>query len=153
MSIAYITNQEKYIELSASPTIQVINKEFAWFYQIPDIDMDRFMVLTGNGALGTSGVGPCFAVCLRGKTITATPVLGLCHTSHIINFKAVLRELIQRMIYRGCVKKTIEIFVVGGEAPSKELPFGTILEQNEVVDLADDYNIQGAKFNPIFRNL
>jgi hypothetical protein len=130
---------------SLTNKIRYITNEFCWFYKVPDIGMDRYLVSEGT-PLGTGGLGPCFAVCSIGKTSFQTPILGLCHTSSVMPIKDVLHKLKDSMTAKGAVRNTIETYVIGGEIPS-EANDGTLEEEEEIKALAEQENIKGVLFN------
>ena len=131
---------------SLDDRIRVIVKESCWFKNVPDIGMDRYLVSKGE-PLATSGLGPCFAVCMIGKTSSRTDVLGLCHMSSFSPIQLVIPKLKDIMVQQeGAVRESIETYVVGGEIKSKGHP-GTIREEREFLSLAERENIKGVLFN------
>ena len=131
----------------ASKKIQYVVDGSVFFANVPDIGMDRFLVSTGE-SLGTCGVGTCFAVCLIGRTRRNTPVLGLCHKSCLIPFSVVFQQVKDEMVYQDdAEEKTIESYVVGGQAPSKTLPEGTLADEQEVTAMTDSERIREVLFN------
>ncbi len=127
--------------------IQTINTPHV-FKELPDVDMDRFMVCVGfDKAVGTSGVGSCFAICARGLTAENTPVIALAHKSSIVAIRDVFHELKKEMVKQGCVKNTIKTVVIGGESPTRDNPEGTIEEEREFFSLARKQKTQEMLFN------
>jgi hypothetical protein len=59
--------------------IHMVTKEFCWFYNMPDVGTDKWMILPGKTKVGTKGLGPCFTIAMRGLTTNNVPVLGLSH--------------------------------------------------------------------------
>ncbi len=134
-------------ESLASKKIQYVVDGSVFFANVPDIGMDRFLVSKGE-SLGTCGVGTCFAVCLIGETRHNTPVLGLCHKSCLIPFSIAFQQVKDEMIYQDdAEEETIESYVVGGQAPSKTLPEGTLADEQEVTSMTDSARIREVLFN------
>lgn len=133
---------------SLTNKIRYITNEFCWFYELPNIGLDGFMISDGK-PLGTSGLTTCFAICSIGKTVHKASVLGLCHLNIVASgeFADVLQKLKKEMVDRGAARETIETYVIGGEAPSSEEHPGTIEFEKEMLDLAAQENIQGVLFN------
>ena len=101
----------------ASSTSSLIQQAspFLWCYDLPDISMDRYtVVVSKDPVLGTSGLASCFAIGARGKTKDGTPCLGLAHTSHGLTSERVIEILKKKMCEKGCLAKSIELFVAGG---------------------------------------
>ena len=134
-------------DIFGSQQIRVITNEICWFYEMPDVGADEFMVLAGNEKVGTRRLGSSFEICMRGRTNGNVPVLGLRCTNHHTNIQKVLSDLKEEMIKEGCRKNTIETFVIGGRPPSQEHPEGNIQEENEVLALKEKENIRGTLFN------
>ncbi len=127
--------------------IRLVSTGNDWFDHVVDVDMDQYKVITGEGCrIGTWGLVTCFAVCMRGKTNKGIPVLGLFHTTHADPIEDVFKMLNTAMIDKGCVRQSIEVFVVGGLPPSENNSAGTGKEQAEVLALQYE-NIQGTRFN------
>ncbi len=130
-----------------SDYIKIINTP-CLFKELPDVDMDRFMVSTGfDKAVGTSGLGPCFAICARGLTAENTPVIALAHKSSMVATRDVFRWLKKEMVNQGCIKNTIKTVVIGGESPSLDNPEGTIEEEREFFSLGVEQGAQEMLFN------
>lgn len=143
--------QPSFFELShpvqtTSEKIRFVAHTGMLFTGVPDIGMDRFLVSNGS-FLGTRGIGPCFAICAMGHAVTNTPVLGLCHTSHIFPFEDVVAKLKgEMMAHEAAINDEIEIYVVGGQVPTAETP-GTLDEELEVVSRVHSEHIRGVLFN------
>jgi hypothetical protein len=120
------------------------------FNNLPDVGMDKFMVTNGT-SMGTSGVGPCFAIISIGQTRLQTPVLGLCHMSSLSIFREVIDRLRDEMVHQqNADRETICTYVIGGNGPSKESPEGTLQEEAEILSIAKN----GAeRIKEIFFNL
>lgn len=127
--------------------IRVVTDEKCWFYELVDVGMDKFIVMSGNEKLATRGLGPCFAICMKGVNKKQIPVLGMCHTSHLVPLEDVLSDLKQAMVDEGCIKRSLETFVIGGQNPSKENSEGNLEEEALVVSLTEKYNVKGTLFN------
>src|SRR3990170_5073588 len=133
-------------KLQAYPT-----EYFPSTFAIPDIGMDCYKTTKTADKLGSSGLGPCFAICSKGKDLSGRVVLGMCHMSHLIDFQEALEILKNQMIKDGCIQKSIETIVIGGKKPdpnNDNYP-GTSAEEQRVVELAQEQNISAAIFNPV----
>lgn len=136
-----------FFEKVDSGYIQTVNTP-GLFKELADVDMDRFMVCIGfDKAVGTSGLGSCFAICARGLTAENTPVIALAHKSSMVAIRAVFYELKKEMVKQGCVKNTIKTVVIGGESPSLDNPEGTIEEEREFFSLGAKQKTQEMLFN------
>ncbi len=153
-----------------SRRIRLLNEDHSlWVDNIPDVGMDKYMVTKGT-PMGTSGVGPCFAIICIGyafrkalrissnplrstrrvytQIVEKSPVYGLCHTSSLESFPKVLSLLKDEMVaQQKADRKTIRTYVVGGQNPSEEQPEGTLSEEAEILSLAKREKIKGALFN------
>ena len=138
-----------YDQLRSSPTFEVIEENppsFSLVEHFRFVDEGDFVIAIGNNwALGTAGVTNYIATCLIGVNRHGTSVLGLCHTTSPL-IKKVLTQMQKEMVHRGAVEATIEIFAVGRVAPLKNSR-GPLLEEVELVMLAEKMNIKGVKFN------
>lgn len=106
----------------------VSQKRHRWFQNIPDVGIDQMLTSRGD-PIGTRSMGPCFAICAIGKTITQTPILGLCHSSNISDVHSVVQLLKDRMIKEEPVGESIETYIIGGE-----LPFTGPDEAGEIIE-------------------
>jgi hypothetical protein len=139
----------RYDILASSEKIRFVAEPAFRFENVPDIGMDRFLVSDGK-PLGTSGLGPCFAVCSIGTTRLKTPVLGLCHTSSILSCSDVLQQLKNEMSVRnGALVETIKTYVIGGQGPSVESPTGSLNEERAILKIAESEKIEGVLFNQV----
>jgi hypothetical protein len=116
------------------------------FKNVPDVAMDHYIVSNGS-YLGTSGVGPCFAICSIGKTSSGTPVLGLCHRQSAPCTFVVQKLKAEMVKQEHALPDTIKTYIVGGEAPSKESPEGGLGEEQEFLKISEAEKIEGVKFN------
>ncbi len=145
-------NSPEFMGLTTSNKIQVIKNGFYWFYQMPDIGMDKYGIAVGHDAkLGTTGVATCFAICLRGRTAENEPVLGLCHASpeHASpdhDIESIVNNLKNKMRSQGCVSD-VEVCIVGGCLETEDNPRGTFLEEANILNLAKQMNVQAVRFN------
>lgn len=119
---------------------------FLWLYNIPDISVNRYMVMTGkNPVLATSGLVSCFAIGARGLTKDETPCLGLAHTSNGLSSECVLKILKIEMCAKGCIEESIEFLVAGG-CRLEDLSTTEDVE-NEILSMAKKQKIVGTKLN------
>lgn len=122
-------------------------RETDWFYETQDVGMDEYVVQVGDqGRIGTKGLGPCIALCMKGKDAEETPVLGLFHASPATPIKSALDCLKVKMVEEGCEPNTIEASAVGGFEPNESGP-GTIEAEEDVMKLSKEYNVKGTLFN------
>jgi hypothetical protein len=135
------------LPLASCSKIQYLSKRSMWFNTVPDVGMDRFLVTDGS-PIGTGGVGPCFVVCLIGKTKGNAPVLGLCHKSSILPFEDVHDFVKEEMVDQWSAdESSITTYVVGGQPPSLMVPEGTLEEERDILALAAAKKVAGVLFN------
>ncbi len=127
--------------LFTNPSIQNACGSFG---SLPAIGMNQYMVsFADKGPLATFGVGPCFAVCMKGRTADDRTLLGLCHTFDtccaIASVKKAMSEL-------GCLPETIDTKIIGGEMPTKDLS-GSLAQEIEILRDAEESHLSGVRFN------
>ncbi len=98
---ASITTSAAYKELQSGRIHIVTEEDDLYDPHIPDIGMDKYRVRVGEAKLGTSGVSACFAICQFGKSAFHISVVGMCHTSHVVPIKDVLKILKTEMVAKG----------------------------------------------------
>lgn len=133
-----------------SGRIQMISDPSRFLGDLPDVGMDKFMVVVGaSQAFGTRGLGTCFGICARGYTTEHILVLALAHTSGIEAVNEVFHSIKEEMCSQGCLEETIETFVVGGESPSTENPEGCIQDELELFSLIEEHKIKEMLLNSV----
>jgi hypothetical protein len=110
----------------------------------PAIGMDQYKVcFAEDGPLATFGVGPYFAVCMRGRTEKDRTVLGMCHTIDIGHAVATVKDAMSRL---GCLPATIDTQIIGGEWPTEDLS-GSLKQEIEILENAEANGTSGVCFN------
>ncbi len=118
------------------------------FSPMPDVGMCKKLIASANtySHLGTSGVVGCLVYCCRGKTAQGEVILALAHSPGHPP-RDVLESLMEDMKLKACIKDTVEIYVIGGIAPSDDDIDGSIEEEREVLLLAKKFPLRGVVFN------
>lgn len=119
---------------------------------MPDIDMDAedVMIVSTKTTpyLGTSGVATCFAVAAKGQTPKNEIFIALAHMN-LIKPREVLERMTLAFERKGCSAESVEFYIIGGMLPLKGFQgeHSSFKKQKEFINLMDEYNIQGARFN------
>jgi len=135
-----------FFEEAHSEYIKIVDTPCS-FGELPDVEEDKFMVIVGiHAAVGTYGLGTCFAVCAGGQTLENIPVIALAHKTSCVAIRDVFHALKKEMVRLGCVKSTIKTVVIGGESPSIDEP-GCVEDQNEFLMRATKQKTREMLFN------
>lgn len=115
---------------------------------IPDVGEDKKLVVSASQCpyLGTSGVVDCLTYCGRGKTNTGEIYLGMAHSPGN-KPKDVLESITESFLSKGCLKETLEFYVVGGVEPYDENKYGSLKDEMKVLKLSKEHPILGVSFN------
>jgi hypothetical protein len=115
---------------------------------VRDVDMDEFDVINskdGCQGIGTSGLGPCIAVCARGMDKEGLPVLGIYHHSGMGSPEETMATLDQAMRDKGALH--IKYSLVGGRIMPKEEEAGSYADEQSFLALKGSYSIEGARLH------
>ncbi|KPC30060.1 Type III effector HopK1 [Pseudomonas syringae pv. cilantro] len=115
---------------------------------VRDVDMDEFDVINskdGCQGIGTTGLGPCIAVCARGMDREGLPVLGVYHHSGIGSPEDTMATLDQAMREKGALQ--IKYSLVGGMIMPKEEEAGSYDDEQSFLALKGSYSIEGARLH------
>ncbi len=130
--------QEKVVQLSATTEINYTTEVFDSGVYVPQ---GTYKVIPAEqGPIGTTGLGPCVAVCARGKTNEGKLILGLAHMDATQNEKYVLNQLKEDLKAYGVPEENIEMYLVGGWRSTEEL-------QKRLLALSGSFPIKGIRIN------
>lgn len=118
------------------------------FSNVRDVDMDEFDVINskdGCQGIGTSGLGPCIAVCARGIDKEGLAVLGVYHHSGIGSPEETMATLDQAMRDKGALH--IKYSLVGGMIMPKEEEAGSYADEQSFLAMKGSYPIEGARLH------
>lgn len=108
---------------------------------------------TSNMSLGTTGLGPCVAICASGKTADGQTILGLDHSSGIFEPSAQMSNLHAQMLEKGAVPESIQYNLIGGMVRPQENGEvqGSYDQERALLALSGQgqgrYNIVGARLH------
>ncbi|MDF2464772.1 MAG: hypothetical protein K0Q43_3007 [Ramlibacter sp.] len=111
-----------------------------YFFRHPNVDQDMCMVVTikrgdpHTQALTTDGLGPCIAICARGKNPQGDTVLYLAHESTHIGTIGIARALIALCLQNHCDPADVSIYIVGGAAPEVDANGDVLMQQQSDMD-------------------
>lgn len=117
------------------------------------VEMDYFEVVSVKEEkyLSTVGLGPCLGICARGWTEEGECFLGLAHLS-IQPPRLCLEQLADKLKGQGCLDHSIQFFVIGGmKSICEEEGSGSLESETEILELSNEFNIQGVLFNLVER--
>lgn len=130
--------QEKVTSLSATKEISQTTKTFESGIYVQQGTMQ--IISADEGPIGTTGVGPCVAICAKGRTQKGKMMLGFAHMEARQNETAILGQLESKLELTGVPTKNIEIFLVGGWRSTEEL-------QKRLLALTGVFNIREIRIN------
>ena len=124
----------------------IIEVNDLWFDSVQPVGENKYQVIVSDDTpLGLWGLGPCLAVCGRGKTRESQSVLGLCHVNDSWTIRKIIAIVREAMITAGSLPKTIEFFVIGGERATEDLS-GTEKQVQETKEIAQEEKIIEGRF-------
>ena len=115
-----------------------------YFFRHPNVDQDKCLVVTikrddsHTHALTTDGVGPCIAICARGKNLQGDTVLYLAHESTNIGSIGIARALVVLCLQNNCGPADVSIYIVGGAAPEVDANGHPLEQQQSYMDEGDE---------------
>lgn len=115
---------------------------------VRDVDIDEFDVINskdGCQGIGTSGLGPCIAVCARGMDKEGLPVLGVYHHSGLGSPEETMSTLDKAMRDKGALH--IKYSLVGGRIMPKEEEAGSYADEQSFLELKGSYPVEGARLH------
>ena len=146
-----------YRELFEHPAIQYATN--CSFDVVEDVEQDSSCIIDAeDGMIGTSGVGPCIAICATGKTLEGRVKLGIAHVSAVTAPEFALETIYEQMS-KYCDQETIEFYLVGGQLPyshtqEQHLPpqdpseySGTYETEMAFLKLKEKYPIKGVRLH------
>jgi hypothetical protein len=136
--------REKVAQLSATQEINFTNEVFESGIYVRQGSSK--VIPAKEGPIGTTGVGPCVAVCAKGKTDEGKLMLGLAHMEAGQNELDVLNQLIRNLKTYGVPEEKIEIYLVGGWRTTEEL-------QKRLLALSGRFPILGIRINMKDKNV
>jgi len=145
----YLELEKQYQALFENPYIQRLSEEEEVnFKGVEDVDMDETKVINaarGKNFIGTTGLGPCIAVCAYGRTYSNELILGLSHYSGVMEPEEILSEVDEEM--RDAGASNIEFYLVGGMIVPGGSDSGTLETERRLLSLKDNFNIKGARLH------
>ncbi|WP_246201423.1 XopAK family type III secretion system effector [Budvicia diplopodorum] len=143
---SYQELETQYPDLFENQYIQRLPEDIdVVFKNVEDVDMDETTVINTSGerkAIGTTGLGPCIAICAYGKTKNDELLLGLSHYSGLEKPEEILEDVDDEMKDFGACD--IEYYLVGGMMMPDAI---TLKTEAGLLALKGKFNIKGVRLH------
>lgn len=120
-----------------------------WFDNVADVHMDEvaaIKVSPDQPAIATGGLGPCIAICARGKTENGETVLGMHHFSGAVySPEDAMAAVQEEMESKGATKTSF--FLIGGMMLPAGVEGGSLESEQRLLALHDRYDIQSVRLH------
>ncbi|HEY8608131.1 MAG TPA: XopAK family type III secretion system effector [Noviherbaspirillum sp.] len=145
----YRALEQRYGRLFRSPAIVSLAEDApVAFGPVRHVGMEEMELVNATReqvVLGTSGLGPCIAICARGTTRDGEIILGLNHYSGIETEVEAMSGMDEQMRDEGATNTSF--YLVGGMIMPQESTAGTWAIEERFLALSDQFNIQGVRLH------